>query len=83
MKNVEKMQKKLSADFGPFFSRFPDSSKTSEPDFDETPIFDTDFPAQARISNSQSDPGFFFEFSRTHVFGTFETQNRHLKKVSS
>ena len=43
--------------FREFFSRFPDSSKPSQPDFYATIIFDTDFPGWARISNSQGHPG--------------------------
>ena len=51
------MQKTISAGFRPFFSENPDSSKPSQPDFDETITFDTDFPARARISNSQGHSG--------------------------
>ena len=43
--------------FASFFRDFPIRQIPSQPDFDETIIFDTDFPARARISNSQGHSG--------------------------
>ena len=53
----EKKQFFLSVVFASFFREIPMRQIPSQPDFDETITFDTDFPARARIFSSRGDSG--------------------------